>query len=221
MHVKAKYFFIGAITWTLTLCLSLGFFPGDEYPIKYVPKITVPIAKKVAPELEINEIPVVAKFPDYIFPIHEEDFIWDGKGGNITSPYGERNPHEIGGLGDFFHNGLDLWGVSHVGTWHARIVAIADGTILNHWINHPVYGKMIEIQHDDGSVSVYAHLSKSFIHEKRADGTPWRVEQGEVIGRQGRSGMSKGMLRYSEHLHFELRIQGETVNPLKYIRVPE
>jgi len=169
----------------------------------------------------------------YIFPIHEDDFIWDGDSGDLTSPFGERDPGDIGGLGDEFHDGLDLWGVSHVSAWQARVVAIDGGRILNHWVNHPVYGRMIEIEHGtwdandnfipDGRVSMYAHLSKSRIHEKRVDPVtevrgPWRVKQNDVLGRIGNtSDIYKGM---KTHLHFQLTIDGELVNPLKYIRIP-
>ena len=167
----------------------------------------------------------------YVFPIHPDDFLLDGVKGALTSPYGERDPAEIGGLGDTFHEGLDLWGKSEVATWQGRVVAAAGGIILNHWFNHPVKGKYIEILHDDGSITEYAHLSKSLVHERRTldDGSvvPWRVEQGEIIGRLGNTGLSKGRLEYKTHLHFALRMpDSETgvsryVNPLKYILIPE
>lgn len=159
---------------------------------------------------------------EYCFPIHPDDFVWDGVGGDLTSPFGERDPIEIGGLGNGFHRGLDLWGVSHIGTWQARVVAVADGIILNHWYNHLVYGKMIEILHDDGSVSMYAHLSVSYVHEKRiVDGKliPWKVKKGDVIGRIGKTGDFYPDMK--THLHFELRINDQPVNPLKYIKIPE
>ena len=180
-----------------------------------VEKITDPVV-----EFPVRDMTIRKK---YLFPIHIDDFVWDGKRGQLTSPYGERNPDEIGGLGDWYHDGLDLWGVSNVGTWHARIVAVSDGVVINHWLNHPFYGKMIEILHDDGYVSRYAHLSTSYVHEKQLilnEWLPWRVKQGEVIGRQGNTGLSKGRFVYKEHLHFELRINGKSVNPLRYIDVP-
>lgn len=174
-----------------------------------------PAVPKELPEIEIEmlRIPEVQK---YVFPIHPDDWLQ----GELTSPYGERDPQEIGGLGDIFHDGLDLYGVSHVGTWQARIVAIADGYVLDHWIHHEVYGKMIRLQHADGVQSVYAHLSKSFVHECTEDGELWYVKAGEVIGRQGNTGLSKGRLEYKSHLHFELWIDDELVNPLRYLWIP-
>lgn len=175
-------------------------------------------------------VPEVPKISDYIpeldyrFPIHDDDFIWDGEGGDLTSPFGERDPREVGGLGDYFHDGLDLWGVSHVATWRARVVAVEDGVILNHWINHEVYGKMIEILHLDGSISMYAHLSKSYIHERRVvngELVPWIVEKGDVIGRIGDTSPFYKVRGMKTHLHFQLTIDGRLVNPLKYIKVPE
>lgn len=166
---------------------------------------------------------------DYIFPIHPDDFKWDGISGDLTSPYGERDPKEIGGRGDEFHEGLDMWGVSHVGVWQARVVAVADGVVLNHWLDDPVKGEYVEILHKDGSISEYDHLSKCYVHERRKmDGkmVPWEVKQGDVIGRIGNTGTSKGYLTYKTHLHFGLRrIDPQTgelryVNPLRYIDVP-
>jgi murein DD-endopeptidase MepM/ murein hydrolase activator NlpD len=175
---------------------------------------------------EIFELP-----PRYIFPIHEDDFLWDGIRGDLTSPSGERDPANIGGLGDGFHEGFDSWGISEVVTWQARVVAVADGVVRNHWYNDPVKGEVIEILHDDGSVSESSHLSEAFVKERRvlADGSmiPWRVKQGDVIGRIGNTGMSKGKYKYKTHLHFSLRLPDEEtgeleyVNPLSYIPIPE
>lgn len=111
-----------------------------------------------------------------------------------------------------------------VGTWRAQVVSIADGVVTEHWPapgtphpnggefqGHDIYGGMIKIRHDDGTESVYAHLSSSRVHE----GT--EVKTGQVIGRVGDTGKAKG-----EHLHFELIIDGEHVNPLQYMsRVTE
>ncbi len=65
---------------------------------------------------------------------------------------------------------------------------------------------MIIIEHPEGLCTVYAHLS-SFEAESGSD-----VMQGQVIGRVGISGNSFG-----SHLHFEVRVDGKTVDPLEYL----
>jgi len=98
-------------------------------------------------------------------------------------------------------------------------VAIADGIVSEHYPppgtpypgggyyqGHEVYGGMIEIDHGNGMVSLYAHLSSTRVHQ----GEP--VKAGEVIGRIGHTGKATG-----DHLHFEIRINGQPVNPLNYV----
>jgi murein DD-endopeptidase MepM/ murein hydrolase activator NlpD len=145
----------------------------------------------------------------YINPVHNEDYK------QLTSPFGLREiPHQIytGGAIERKHDGLDL-----SGTWRARILSVADGEVIdnyyppgNRWEGHPVLGGMIRIQHTDGRISVYGHLSANYVNEtdKRF------VTAGQVIGRMGNSGISTG-----QHLHFELWENGEALQPLKYINI--
>jgi murein DD-endopeptidase MepM/ murein hydrolase activator NlpD len=146
----------------------------------------------------------------YTWPIAEADYI------GLSSPYGERDPKSIGGYGDEFHDGVDMYG-----TWKARIYAIDKGKVVDHWIppneyyrGHKVLGGTIIIQHPNGVKSVYGHLSETFVHERD------RVKAGDLIGRQGNTGTWKGR-EYPAHLHFELYINKEQVNPLKYFREPK
>lgn len=144
---------------------------------------------------------------DYLFPIHICD--WIPGPSALTSPFGERDDSEAGGFSDDWHEGTDMWAVSHVGpTWKARVVAISDGW-AEHWINHSIKGRYIVVHHSDGNRSEYHHLSKSYIR----DGD--RVVKGQVLGRIGTTGLSTGV-----HLHFELWIDGKNVNPLKFLAIP-
>lgn len=67
------------------------------------------------------------------------------------------------------------------------------------------YGKLIEIERDDGLKVRYAHLSK--INVEVGD----KVNEGEIIGYTGNSGMSTG-----PHLHYEVIIGGVAVDPMKF-----
>ena len=72
------------------------------------------------------------------------------------------------------------------------------------------YGRRVELQHTNGYVTAYSHMS-SFA-KGIAPGK--RIQQGQVIGYVGNSGLSTG-----PHLHYEVIINGSFVDPLK-IRLP-
>ncbi|MGF9762120.1 M23 family metallopeptidase [Microvirga sp. 0TCS3.31] len=102
------------------------------------------------------------------------------------------------------HTGVD-W-ANRVGT---PIIAAGNGTIIkSEWDSG--YGRRVELQHTNGYVTAYSHMS-SFA-KGIAPGK--RVQQGQVIGYVGNSGLSTG-----PHLHYEVIINGSFVDPLK-IRLP-
>lgn len=137
------------------------------------------------------------------FPIAKSDYI------QYTSPFGLRESPLA--KTERVHSGLDIAGV-----WRAQVVAVSDGVVVEHWPppdghwkGHEVYGGMVLIEHDNGVRSLYAHLSSTRVYQGM------QVNPGETIGRIGNTGDSDG-----PHLHFELRIDGEPVNPLLYIEDP-
>jgi murein DD-endopeptidase MepM/ murein hydrolase activator NlpD len=102
------------------------------------------------------------------------------------------------------HTGVD-W-AHRVGT---PIIAAGNGTVIkSEWDSG--YGRRVELQHTNGYVTAYSHMS-SFA-KGIAPGK--RVQQGQVIGYVGNSGLSTG-----PHLHYEVIINGSFVDPLK-IRLP-
>lgn len=103
------------------------------------------------------------------------------------------------------------WGRMHEGHDYAGptgtpIHATADGVVV-HAGRQGGYGNLVKIRHDFGYETRYAHLSK--IRVKVGD----RVSRGERIGDMGNTGRSTGT-----HLHYEIRVGGKAVNPLKYIK---
>ena len=99
------------------------------------------------------------------------------------------------------HDGLDF--SAPIGT---PVVAAADGVVLAaSW--HPEFGNMIEIDHGDGLLSRYAHLSLMDVAESKI------VRRGEKIGAVGNTGRSTG-----PHLHFEVRMFGVPQNPAAFLK---
>lgn len=115
----------------------------------------------------------------------------------ITSPYGMRK-HPI--LRKYkMHTGVDI-GASH----GSSIVAANSGTvIMAQYDKSGGYGNMIVIDHGGGITTLYAHASKLLAKV----GT--EVKTGDVIAKVGSTGLSTG-----NHLHFEVRDNGELKNPL-------
>lgn len=103
------------------------------------------------------------------------------------------------------------WGRMHNGTDFAAshgtpIHATADGVVIHSgWLSG--FGKLVKVQHEFGIVTFYAHMSK--IHVSKGQ----RVSRGEKIGAMGSTGRSTGT-----HLHYEVRVGGKPVNPMKFIK---
>jgi murein DD-endopeptidase MepM/ murein hydrolase activator NlpD len=102
------------------------------------------------------------------------------------------------------HTGVD-WS-NRIGT---PIIAAGNGTVIKaEWDSG--YGRRIEVQHTNGYVTAYSHLSA--FGKGISPGA--KVQQGRVIGYLGNTGLSTG-----PHLHYEVIINGSFVDPLK-IRLP-
>lgn len=115
--------------------------------------------------------------------------------GNITSRYGD---HES--IRSHAHSGLDI--CAPAGT---DIKAAADGTVTFAGTQGG-YGKLIIITHKNGIQTYYGHCSKLYANEGD------EVKAGDVIAAVGMTGFATG-----NHLHFEIRKNGSTLNPQRYI----
>ncbi|HUE84250.1 MAG TPA: M23 family metallopeptidase [Pyrinomonadaceae bacterium] len=126
--------------------------------------------------------------------------VWPVEGTLESGFGGRRNP--FGGGSWEFHSGQDIDAPAGV-----PIVSGASGKIsFVGWQNG--YGQLVIIDHGGGLTTRYAHLSKI---EVKLDQT---VERGQFIGLVGSTGRSTG-----PHLHYEVRINDQPVNPLPYLVV--
>ena len=126
--------------------------------------------------------------------------LWPLDGGYISSDFGSRaNPFD--GYSSDYHPGIDI-----AENYGAPVYASASGYVQRAgWYGG--YGKYIKISHDYGYATAYGHLSS--IEISAGD----YVSKGQIIGYVGSTGYSTG-----PHLHFEVLLYGEQVNPRRLMK---
>ena len=121
-------------------------------------------------------------------------------GSNLTSGYGVRSDPFRGRAA--MHAGIDLAGP--IGT---PIYATADGVVQRAEWNSGGYGNLVELNHGHGIQTRYGHLTRSIVNAGE------RVKRGQLIAYMGSTGRSTG-----SHLHYEVRIDGQAVNPIPFLQ---
>ncbi|MFM8276912.1 MAG: M23 family metallopeptidase, partial [Cyanobium sp.] len=123
----------------------------------------------------------------------QQTYIWPAQG-VFSSGYGWRWGR--------MHKGIDV--ANNVGT---PIVAVQRGRVSFAGWHDGGYGYLVELIHEDGTMTRYAHNSRLLVQQGQ------EVEQGQVISQMGSTGRSTG-----PHLHFELHPPGQgAVNPLGFL----
>jgi len=111
---------------------------------------------------------------------------------------GRRNP--FGGSGYEFHTGQDI-----EAPWGAPVIAGASGRVsFVGWQNG--YGQLVILDHGDGLTTRYGHLSHIDVELNQT------VNRAQLLGKVGSTGRSTG-----PHLHYEVRINDQPVDPLPYL----
>lgn len=153
----------------------------------YNPALRAPVGQTVSPELP----PMSA--PDMYPPgssTQTNGYIWPAKG-VLTSGYGWRWGR--------MHKGIDI--AAPVGT---PIHAAAPGVVVTAGWNSGGYGNLVEIQHPDGTLTLYAHNNRILVRRGQ------EIAQGQQISEMGSTGFSTG-----PHLHFEVHPAGRgAINPI-------
>ncbi len=125
--------------------------------------------------------------------------IWPTPGyTTITSNFGMRT-HPITGIYKL-HTGVDIGA-----PYGSNFIASNDGVVVKSEMN-AAYGNMVMIDHGGGVMTLYAHGSERLVEVGQT------VTQGTPVLKVGSTGYSTG-----PHAHFEIRINGEYVNPLDYV----
>ncbi len=125
-----------------------------------------------------------------------DGYVWPARG-VLTSGYGWRWGR--------MHRGIDIAGP--IGT---PITAAAPGVVVTAGWNSGGYGNLVEIQHPDGSLTLYAHNNRILVQVGQ------QVSQGQQIAEMGSTGYSTG-----PHLHFEIHPRGQgAINPLAMLPSP-
>ncbi|MBQ7699218.1 MAG: peptidoglycan DD-metalloendopeptidase family protein [Clostridia bacterium] len=149
--------------------------------------ILEPIAKIIDEGTKTK--PVTASKDKYIWPIKDHFDITDTFGGRTV--YGRYS----------YHYAIDL--ATRAGT----PIYAADGGVVTTADRNSSYGYYVIIKHDNGQETLYAHMQSEPLVSVGE-----RVYQGQQIGEVGMTGYATGY-----HLHFEVRVNGEKVDPLDYL----
>lgn len=117
----------------------------------------------------------------------------------VSSHFGPRKDPINGRIA--MHEGLDMGA-----KYRAPVYATAPGKVVFAGWNGG-YGRFVEIDHGNGIMTRYGHLRRIYV--KRGQKVDYRTK----IGQMGNSGRSTGM-----HLHYEIQVRGNSVDPLKFLR---
>lgn len=170
------------------------------YPVEQValPQALIPLLDRDLNQRELDRL-------NTIYAGRTDLGLWDFPfsipvpGGIVTSRFGGDRTYN-GGMFESYHTGMDFR--RHVGD---PIAAAADGRVVAAEL-FEVRGNVIILDHGHGVFSQYAHLSEFFVSPGEY------VERGQLIGAAGKTGRTNG-----PHLHFEVIVNGITVDPLTWL----
>lgn len=135
----------------------------------------------------------------------ESGFLWPlaASLNNLSSLYGGRKDPISGTASN--HTGIDIPAARGTPIYAAKsgVVTTSVYGSGSYWS----YGNFVLISHQDGTSTLYAHMSSRAVSEGQT------VKQGQVIGYVGTTGRSTG-----NHLHFEVRVNGKRTDPINYFK---
>lgn len=147
---------------------------------------------------EINEMEEELRRQQASNVVGTGSFLWPTDYSNrVNSPFGSRNTGISGA--STYHGGIDIGA-----DYGSNVFASDSGTVLVSTKNSS-YGNYVTISHGNGFTTLYAHMSSRVVSAGQT------VTRGQIIGYAGSTGISSG-----PHLHFEIWLNGNRVDPLNY-----
>ena len=110
------------------------------------------------------------------------------------------------------HKGIDMAWNRHQGGKNVPVYAADDGVVYSTKDNDKSkksWGNFVKIKHNDGTYTLYAHL-RDGIKVKKGQ----KVKQGDQVGNMGNTGKSG-----ANHLHYEVKVNKKSVNPISFIHL--
>ena len=156
--------------------------------------LSLPQEQSIEDSQPAGETTLPAEPAGYVFPLENAD-------ATVLDSFGDRPVPDIPvnvSPKYAFHRGVDL-----EASEGSSVLAVADGTVTVSE-SDLIYGEQITVQHADGMLTTYCHLSERLVSEGDS------VRQGQIIGRSGSTGWVTG-----PHLHLEVQLDGEYVDPLE------
>lgn len=149
-----------------------------------------------------NTIPVVKEMITLTRPYKESDV-------NILRTYYDHKADSLSQENSLiYYEGtyLQSSGVSYGRNDIFEVVSIKDGTVIE-VKDDELLGKIVQIKHNDDTISIYQGLSEYVVEKDEI------VVIGQTIGKSGTSNVEKDL---GNHVHFELIVSGNTINPEEY-----
>lgn len=176
------------------------------------PESSTRVSRVLATRLFVGNRPIEAF---YFEAPSSSNVFYDGSGKSLATAF-LRSPVEFArvtsSFGMRFHPILRIRraheGVDYGAAQGTPVMSIGDGTVVRAG-DAGGYGNVVEVRHPNGYVSRYAHLSRFSAKGQRGN----RVNQGDVIGYVGRTGLST-----AAHLHFEILVGGNQTSPTVALR---
>ena len=173
--------------------------PSTSVPADTDPPKESDTTSAMAPKEEAEPVSAEEQLPDFIAPL----------AGMISKSHALDVPVYSLTMNDYrTHAGVDI-----VSTAGAAVCAAADGTVGAIW-EDPMMGTCLSIEHTGGACSIYKNLSPQ-LPDGIAVGA--RVRAGEKIASIGESALAE--VAESSHLHYELEVDGVSVNPADYMLI--
>ena len=173
--------------------------PDTTAPVDTAPPKKSDAAAAVEPDVNAEPVNAEEKLPNFLSPL----------AGMISKSHTVDVPVYSLTMNDYrTHHGVDI-----VSTAGAAICAAADGVISEIW-EDPMMGTCLSIEHTGGARSIYKNLSPQL---PESVGAGAKVKAGERIASVGESALAE--VAESPHLHYELEVDGVSVNPADYMLI--